>query len=55
MKKVIIAFLICVFVFGFNLVAQAHPGRTDRYGCHTCKTNCKNWGLRYGQYHCHRK
>lgn len=31
----------------------AHPGRTDSSGCHTCKTNCPNWGLSYGEYHCH--
>lgn len=31
----------------------AHPGRTDSSGCHTCRTNCPKWGLRYGQYHCH--
>lgn len=32
----------------------AHPGRTDSVGCHTCRTNCPNWGLSYGEYHCHR-
>lgn len=31
----------------------AHPGRTNRYGCHTCRTNCERWGLEYGEYHCH--
>ncbi len=31
----------------------AHPGRKDGSGCHTCRTNCSNWGLRSGQYHCH--
>ena len=31
----------------------AHSGRTDSSGCHTCKTNCPNWGLDYGEYHCH--
>lgn len=31
----------------------AHPGRTDAYGCHTCKINCADWGLSYGEYHCH--
>lgn len=34
-------------------VVAAHPGRTDSSGCHTCKTNCPNWGLSYGEYHCH--
>jgi len=31
----------------------AHPGRTDTNGCHTCRTNCESWGLKYGEYHCH--
>ena len=31
----------------------AHPGNTDSSGCHTCRTNCSNWGLSYGEYHCH--
>lgn len=35
------------------IFAFAHPGRTDAYGCHTCRTNCPNWGLSYGEYHCH--
>ena len=48
------ALIIALFCFTFfPLVSFAHPGRTDSYGCHTCKTNCPNWGLRYGEYHCH--
>lgn len=35
------------------LLVGAHPGNTDSYGCHTCKTNCSDWGLSYGEYHCH--
>ena len=31
----------------------AHPGRTDANGCHVCKTNCEQYGLSYGEYHCH--
>ncbi len=34
-------------------IASAHPGRTDAYGCHTCRTNCAKWGLSTGEYHCH--
>ncbi|MCU0679990.1 MAG: YHYH domain-containing protein [Planctomycetes bacterium] len=43
-------------MFSFSVItpAFAHPGRTDKWGCHTCKTSCKKWGLKYGQYHCHR-
>lgn len=32
---------------------EAHSGRTDSSGCHTCYTNCEKYGLSYGQYHCH--
>lgn len=32
---------------------SAHPGNTDAYGCHTCRTNCPKWGLSTGEYHCH--
>jgi hypothetical protein len=35
------------------LSASAHPGNTDSSGCHTCRTNCSDWGLSYGEYHCH--
>jgi hypothetical protein len=32
---------------------EAHPGRTDANGGHTCRTNCESWGLEYGEYHYH--
>lgn len=38
----------------FPLTVSAHPGRTDAYGCHTCRTNCAKWGLDTGERHCHR-
>lgn len=44
---------IVITIFLFVGVAFAHPGRTNRYGCHTCRTNCERWGLSYGEYHCH--
>jgi peptidoglycan hydrolase-like protein with peptidoglycan-binding domain len=34
-------------------LARAHPGNTDSSGCHTCRTNCRSWGLSTGSYHCH--
>ncbi|MDH4619667.1 YHYH domain-containing protein [Brevibacillus sp. AY1] len=37
----------------FGTSVQAHPGRTDSNGGHTCRTNCEKWGLSYGQYHYH--
>lgn len=53
MKKIIFVILFVVFSFSIIEPALAHPGRTDRYGGHTCRTNCKKWGLKYGQYHKH--
>lgn len=31
----------------------AHPGDTDASGGYTCRTNCEEWGLYYGEYHYH--
>lgn len=45
--------LISSFFFYPTNTALAHPGNTDSYGCHTCRTNCSNWGLSTGEYHCH--
>lgn len=53
MKKVVGVLLIIVSLFIGIEKVSAHPGRTDKYGCHTCRTNCAYWGLSYGQYHCH--
>ncbi len=52
MNKVKIHLLLVAFCL--VTTAFAHPGRTDKYGCHTCRTNCEKWGLSYGQYHCHK-
>lgn len=51
-KKIIFIVLIIILLL-INCNVYAHPGRTDSNGCHTCRTNCEKWGLRYGQYHCH--
>ena len=48
----VIACALVIF-FGVPVAVEAHPGRTDAYGCHTCRTNCPNWGLSSGEYHCH--
>jgi hypothetical protein len=37
----------------FPQVVNAHPGRTDANGGHTCRTNCASWGLGDGEYHSH--
>lgn len=51
MKKITLI-LIAIFLIAPN-ISFAHPGRTDSSGCHTCRTNCSNWGLSTGEYHCH--
>jgi len=53
-KKISILLLV-VFLSIFALPVFAHPGRTDKRGGHYCWTNCKKWGLKYGQYHYHNK
>ena len=52
MKKILLFVLVVLLWVGS--MAYAHPWRTDKKGCHTCKTNCAKWGLKYGQYHCHK-
>ena len=49
------------FIFIYSIIllliitlAYSHSGRTDQYGCHTCRTNCEEkWGIPYGFYHRH--
>lgn len=55
MKKKIKRLIMIMIVILSPLYVEAHPGRTDSNGCHTCKKNCAKWGLSYGQYHCHGK
>lgn len=52
--RIVIALFLVLALFAPS-ATLAHPGRTDRNGGHTCRTNCKKWGLRYGQYHYHYK
>lgn len=52
MKKIIFSVIVSILIN--PSVSLAHPGRTDAYGCHTCRTNCSSWGLSAGEYHCHR-
>lgn len=50
--KIFIMFVLLMFVLPIN--TEAHPGRTDGNGGHTCKTNCtEKWGMPYGHYHYH--
>ena len=52
MKKFLFILIISIFII--PSISFAHPGRTDSSGCHTCRTNCSNWGLSTGEHHCHR-
>lgn len=54
MKKVVEYLLILVITFFMiPIFISAHPGKLDKNGCHTCRTNCAQYGLTDGQYHCH--
>lgn len=55
MKKsvYVLVSLSCCFMLFLPSVSDAHPGRTDSNGGHTCRTNCEKWGLEYGEYHYH--
>jgi competence protein ComEC len=50
-KKLILLSVIAVMLSATSVVA--HPGRTDKDGGHTCRTNCEKWGLKEGEYHYH--
>jgi hypothetical protein len=55
MKNIVWNVLIVVVLLSSISVgiAEAHPGRTDGSGGHTCRTNCASWGLGQGEYHYH--
>lgn len=48
-----VVFIMVVILLTIPQIVLAHPGRTDANGCHTCRTNCAEWGLSTGEYHCH--
>jgi len=50
--KHIVAIVVLLLMTG-AAVLLAHPGLTDKDGCHECKENCKVWGLYDGEFHCH--
>ncbi|AYK07659.1 YHYH domain-containing protein [Brevibacillus laterosporus] len=53
MKKALLFFLFVTMLAVPFQQTSAHPGRTDKNGGHTCRTNCEKWGLSYGEYHYH--
>ena len=54
MRKFLYILAVCALFF-FTSPIYAHPGDDleDAKGCHHCWTNCIQWGLSYGEYHCH--
>lgn len=52
MKKASLLLMVMILFF-LSYTAEAHPGRTDSSGGHTCRTNCGKWGLSTGEYHYH--
>ena len=52
-KGLLFIFTIVLVFLPFSINADAHPGKTDADGGHTCHTNCAKWGLKDGQYHYH--
>ncbi len=54
MKTRLGSFLTGIALILMPTLTLAHPGNTDKYGCHTCKTNCPQWGLKKNEYHCHK-
>lgn len=45
--------LILIFLFLPITIVHAHPGGQDSNGGHYCRSNCSQYGLQDGQYHCH--
>lgn len=52
-REIKLLLMVLILALILPISANAHPGRTNASGCHTCKTNCKSWGLKKGEYHCH--
>lgn len=51
--KNIVAISVFLFLLSIGITVDAHPGKTDSNGGHTCRTNCEKYGLDYGEYHTH--
>lgn len=52
-RLIFLVFALVAFLFIAPKISLSHPGNTDSAGCHTCRTNCPDWGRYYGEYHCH--
>ena len=47
--------IIVAIILILAIDVSSSPGRTNANGCHTCRTNCAQYGLQDGEYHCHNK
>jgi hypothetical protein len=47
--------VLLVIAFLLPLLAEGHPGKTDRFGGHRCLKGCEEWELFYKEYHLHDK
>lgn len=52
-KRLFMSAILSFILILLPIIAEAHPGRTDSSGGHTCRTNCAKWGLKNGEYHYH--
>lgn len=50
---ILLSIFSMVWFFSLANIVNAHSGRTDSSGGHTCRTNCSSYGLDYGEYHYH--
>jgi hypothetical protein len=58
MRKVIAILVLILSMFVFATPSIASPGGLDKNGGHYCRKSdayCAKYGLKKGQYHCHRK
>src|SRR5659263_345228 len=53
MKLKVVLYIMVLFLVISTV--SAHPGKLDKNGGHTCKTNCEKWGLKDGEYHYHNR
>jgi len=45
--------VVAAAVWVLPVGGHTHPGGTDEEGCHTCESNCEEWGQQRGDRHCH--
>ena len=50
----VLVVVVCVVSFLYTIVpAYAHFGGVAGDGCHYCRVNCDQYGVAYGERHCH--